>query len=27
LAAGAQMLRDMWWTAWVTSAAPPAPTP
>ena len=24
LAAGAQMLRDLWWTAWVTSA--PAPT-
>jgi len=27
LAAGAQMLRDLWWTAWVTSApaVPPAP--
>jgi hypothetical protein len=26
LAAGAQMLRDLWWTAWVTSApAPPTP--
>jgi hypothetical protein len=24
LAAGAQMLRDLWWTAWVTSAQPPA---
>lgn len=24
LALGAQMLRDLWWTAWVTSAAPPA---
>lgn len=28
LAAGAQMLRDLWWTAWVTSAAATtAPTP
>ncbi|MEP7270310.1 MAG: hypothetical protein ABI882_02340 [Acidobacteriota bacterium] len=27
LAAGAEMLRDLWWTAWVTSAIPsPAPT-
>jgi len=26
LAAGAQMLRDLWWTAWVTSA-PPSPAP
>jgi hypothetical protein len=26
LAAGAQTLRDLWWTAWVTSA-PPSPTP
>jgi len=26
LAAGAQMLRDLWWTAWVSSATP-APTP
>jgi hypothetical protein len=27
LAAGAQMLRDLWWTAWVTSGQPaPAPT-
>jgi hypothetical protein len=25
LAAGAQMLRDLWWTAWVTSASSPAP--
>jgi hypothetical protein len=25
LAAGAEMLRDLWWTAWVTSAPPPAP--
>ncbi len=25
LAAGAEMLRDLWWTAWVTSALPPAP--
>ncbi len=25
LAAGAQMLRDLWWTAWVTSAPGPAP--
>ncbi len=24
LAAGAQMLRDLWWTAWVTSAPAPA---
>ena len=23
LAAGAEMLRDLWWTAWVTSAGPP----
>jgi hypothetical protein len=22
LAAGAEMLRDLWWTAWVTSAVP-----
>jgi len=31
LAAGAQMLRDLWWTAWVTSdpklTPPPRPTP
>ena len=27
LAAGATMLRDLWWTAWVTSAAETAPTP
>ncbi len=30
LAAGSQMLRDLWWTAWVTSAppaSPAAPTP
>jgi hypothetical protein len=27
LAAGAQMLRDLWWTAWVTSAPPASPTP
>jgi hypothetical protein len=27
LAAGAQMLRDLWWTAWVTSAPSPAPAP
>ncbi len=30
LAAGAQMLRDLWWTAWVTSApsiTPPSTTP
>jgi hypothetical protein len=27
LAAGAQMLRDLWWTAWVTSAPAAAPTP
>jgi hypothetical protein len=27
LAAGAQMLRDLWWTAWVTSAPMPAPAP
>jgi hypothetical protein len=27
LAAGAQMLRDLWWTAWVTSAPPAPPTP
>jgi hypothetical protein len=26
LAAGAQMLRDLWWTAWVTSAPAPAAT-
>lgn len=26
LAAGAQMLRDLWWTAWVTSAPTPAAT-
>jgi hypothetical protein len=26
LAAGAQMLRDLWWTAWVTSA-PSSPAP
>jgi hypothetical protein len=25
LAAGAEMLRDLWWTAWVTSAAPGNP--
>lgn len=25
LAVGAQMLRDLWWTAWATSAAPVAP--
>ena len=25
LAAGAQMLRDLWWTAWVTSEAPAKP--
>jgi hypothetical protein len=25
LAAGAQMLRDLWWTAWVTSGQPAAP--
>jgi hypothetical protein len=25
LAAGAQMLRDLWWTAWATSAAAPVP--
>ncbi len=25
LAAGATMLRDLWWTAWVTSGAPVAP--
>ena len=25
LAAGAEMLRDLWWTAWETSALPPAP--
>jgi hypothetical protein len=24
LAAGARMLRDIWWTAWVTSALTPA---
>jgi hypothetical protein len=27
LAAGAQMLRDLWWTAWVTSAPMHAPAP
>ncbi len=27
LAAGATMLRDLWWTAWVTSEQPPAPPP
>lgn len=27
LAAGAQMLRDLWWTAWVTSEQPTAPQP
>ncbi|MEO6724993.1 MAG: hypothetical protein ABIU20_01395 [Blastocatellia bacterium] len=27
LAAGAQMLRDLWWTAWMTSAPTAAPTP
>jgi len=27
LAAGAQMLRDLWWTAWVTSAIQPIPAP
>ncbi|HEU0177140.1 MAG TPA: nuclease [Blastocatellia bacterium] len=27
LAAGAQMLRDLWWTTWVTSAPPATPTP
>jgi hypothetical protein len=27
LAAGAQMLRDLWWTAWVSSAPAPTPTP
>lgn len=27
LAAGAQMLRDLWWTAWVTSAPVAAATP
>lgn len=27
LAAGAQMLRDLWWTAWVTSAPVAASTP
>jgi hypothetical protein len=26
LAAGAQMLRDLWWTAWITSATTTAPT-
>ncbi len=26
LAAGAEMLRDLWWTAWVTSTVPPNPT-
>lgn len=26
LAAGAEMLRDMWWSAWVTSEIQPAPT-
>jgi hypothetical protein len=26
LAAGARMLRDIWWTAWVTSAPTPAPS-
>ncbi len=25
LAAGAEMLRDLWWTAWETSALPPVP--
>jgi len=25
LAAGARMLRDIWWTAWITSAPTPAP--
>ncbi len=27
LAAGATMLRDLWWTAWVTSEPPPAAVP
>ena len=27
LAAGATMLRDLWWTAWVTSELPPAAVP
>ena len=27
LAVGAQMLRDLWWTAWVTSAPAPTPAP
>lgn len=27
LAAGAQMLRDLWWTAWVTSAPATTPAP
>lgn len=27
LAAGAQMLRDLWWTAWLTSAPTTPPTP
>jgi hypothetical protein len=27
LAAGAQMLRDLWWTAWTTSAIQPTPAP
>jgi hypothetical protein len=27
LAFGAQMLRDIWWTAWVTSELPPRPKP
>lgn len=27
IAAGAQMLRDLWWTAWVTSAPQPGETP
>lgn len=27
LAAGAEMLRDLWWTAWVTSAPAPAAPP
>ncbi len=27
LAAGATMLRDLWWTAWVTSETPAAPSP
>jgi hypothetical protein len=27
LAAGAQMLRDLWWTAWVTSEAKPEVKP